>query len=301
MKQRTLLSISKANAFLAVLAIPGTAVIFSIFEYVKLKVLHFEQIGNGADSLGLAYGGIIIAILGIHLFSIATVILINKLLKKVTFTSGIIFFLLVISSIFILADVRLLQDIGHEYEAGMDTRGEWLFLYITHTLHGLTMVCTALLFVFKMKQLKTTENPEIQIKEEIIFVSAQHIGILCGAFGIAAIVVSLLIPVPLDMLRQIVIPFGIIGILPYGLIAGIWLYQIRKEKLGNWYDEKQFLDVSKSGLAAFVSCILCMFLLYASSLVSVQLSQYITVLWFPATLFVSLLIFSTNLLILSKR
>ena len=89
-------------------------------------------------------------------------------------------------------------------------------------------------------------------------------------------------------------------VIPYAAIVVYWLVIKFRERVTEWYDEKQFQDVTKAGFISFLATIvvLAIFFVLQNTLTRFPL---ISVIWFPLYFFIALLIFSGYILYLSKR
>ena len=47
-------------------------------------------------------------------------------------------------------------------------------------------------------------------------------------------------------------PFYVLFLLPYALTASVWVAERKKERIGEWYDEKQWRDLTLAALATLV-------------------------------------------------
>jgi quinol-cytochrome oxidoreductase complex cytochrome b subunit len=87
---------------------------------------------------------------------------------------------------------------------------------------------------------------------------------------------------------------------PYGLIVAYWFILKGKGRLADWYDEKQWRDVTRAGFTTLLLMIPVMFFFFlAVSLRNEHYSQQIT--WFPMFLFSALLFFSLFTLVSYRR
>ncbi len=89
-------------------------------------------------------------------------------------------------------------------------------------------------------------------------------------------------------------------IVPYAAIVIYWLVIKIRERVTEWYDEKQFQDVTKAGLVSFLSsiAILAIFFVIQNTFSKFPL---LSVIWFPLYFFIALLVFSGTILYFSKK
>ncbi|MHB1377133.1 MAG: hypothetical protein ACYCXB_06895, partial [Candidatus Humimicrobiaceae bacterium] len=78
-----------------------------------------------------------------------------------------------------------------------------------------------------------------------------------------------------------------------------WLIIKVRERVAEWYDEKQFQDVTKAGFVSFLSsiAILAVFFVFQNTCKY----QLLSVIWFPLYFFMALLIFSGAILHFNKK
>jgi hypothetical protein len=87
--------------------------------------------------------------------------------------------------------------------------------------------------------------------------------------------------------------------LPYAIAVLYWFFTKRKKKPADWYDEKQFLDISRGALVSLIVTITLTVGLFL--IVTLKIMQFNLVLLFPIYLFVMEFCFSGSTLYLSKR
>lgn len=92
----------------------------------------------------------------------------------------------------------------------------------------------------------------------------------------------------------ILIPFYCLILIPYGLTVLYWLLMRLRDNPTDWYDEKQWRDISKAGLTTLLLSIPGLALLFLSS-------QPIGPYWFPHYLFMILFLISGSTLFFSKK
>jgi hypothetical protein len=87
--------------------------------------------------------------------------------------------------------------------------------------------------------------------------------------------------------RQFVflVPFYLLILVPYGLTAFSWLLLKRREKPADWYDEKQWQDMTKAALVTLVLSLLGMGVL-------LLFPKPLGLFWFPHYVFLTLFLFS---------
>jgi hypothetical protein len=149
------------------------------------------------------------------------------------------------------------------------------------------------------------EKAELVLKDDSIFINAQYIGILSGVSGLVLISVfaylySTLYPLPIWAAKAGILITSLIAVIPYILIVFYWLIIKLREKTGEWYDEKQFQDITRASLVTLVSSIIVMTAIFLVQYY-VTGSDFIVLTWFPFYIFLVLLLFSSSTLYFSKR
>ena len=272
---------------------------FIAFEYIRHKMINFEEIGENLDTLGiLIHIGLLVFLL-FHICAILSIVFQLKFFEKAGILRAISFFVGIISFLLIFSDSAMLHDIGNEYKPGWEVPGEWTILYICHIIHGVFHILTFILNISTLLALRTQYQPESAFKDEAVFITAQYVGILCGITGLASVFVYMPLQVPLWILKRILNVFSTIIFVPYGLIAFYWLIMKRKEKIKEWYDEKQFRDITKASLITLILSMPCMAVMYLSNYIKTD--AVTGVLWFPFYVFLMLLLFSGSTLYYSKK
>jgi hypothetical protein len=103
-------------------------------------------------------------------------------------------------------------------------------------------------------------NPGVPARDEIVFVVSQYAGIICG------------------------------------LIVSYWLILRLKGRMREWYDEKQWRDITRTGFTTLLMRVPSPVFFFAAC--SLSGKHYATAcLWFPFALFLILLLFSFFILL----
>ncbi len=249
------------------------------------------------------YAGIsLILIIFFHLSAIFTIILKLKAVVRESIFLSFIFFISIISLIMVFGDFALIGDIVKEYNAGLPgIESEFAILYFSQFLH-LLFYCLIIIFIIlnnRVKKLPGQSDAEVPLKDEAIFINAQYIGIFTGVLGLA-ILVSLSIFSPLWAIKKGIVTVCAVLVIPYAAIVIYWLVIKIRERVTEWYDEKQFQDVTKAGLVSFLSSIVILAIFFV---IQNTLSKFplLSVIWFPLYFFIALLIFSGTILYFSKK
>jgi hypothetical protein len=286
------------SLILGIISTAGLFYNFFTYEIIRPKTLAFEPLGTTETYMIFIWISMLIAFL-FHFSAFITSFFRFQYLKKTTLPGMITLFLCIISFVGLVGDWALLNDIGKEYKLGIATNSEWNTLYLLLLAHGLFYVFMFGLLIQTFKALKQPEPSDEAIKDEIIFTIAQYVGIICGSIGLGFTFAILIIPVANWMLKYLILFYCPFFIFPYGLIVLYWLLLKRKEKISEWYDEKQWQDVTKAGWLTLLLSIPGLGLLYLINLVQSQSAA--TVLWFPYYLFLILLLFSGGTLYFGRQ
>ncbi len=272
---------------------------FLVFSYLKPKMVALQDIGEPVELLSILLGVGLIVSFVFHISAILAILLQLRLFKKADVFRALALFTGVISCLLLRSDFALLGDIFKEYKHGMVAVGEWNILYINHTIHGIFLIMTVLLNITAILRLKTYLWSETIVKEESVYFAAQYIGIACGIMGLSSFFLNCLLHLPLQLFMGLSITLSGVVLAPYCLIIFYWFLIKRKEKVGEWYDEKQFADIAKSSLNTMAVSIPCMAVVFALSFLGIE--SILSALWFPFYVFVSLLLFSGSALYYSTK
>jgi hypothetical protein len=195
----------------------------------------------------------------------------------------------------------LITDIIKEYKAGIPgIESEFVTLYFSQFLH-LLFYCLIIVFIIlnnKEKRLAGKSSAEVSLKDEAIFINAQYIGIFTGVLGLA-IMSALSIFSPLWAIKKGIVVVCAVLVIPYIAIVIYWLIIKIRERVSEWYDEKQLQDVTKAGLVSFLSSIAILAIFFISQ--NIFKFPLLNVIWFPIYFFIALLIFSGVILYFSKK
>lgn len=256
-----------------------------IYILYKLNYNLLEVIDkNTIDYIGLVG---YLFIIFFHLISILFIIVhfrhfkFLNLLRIISLITGII-------SLFAIGAEKILFDeIAREYAIGWEVAGEIIILEILLFMN-ITFCLLMFTLIFKTLTYPQKNNVNGRVKDETIFTLAQYMGIISGIMGILHTIKLTSMQVNTNKF-WIYLPFYFLFILPYIITVTYWLIMKMKEKIVDWYDEKQLKDVLKSSLTTLTLSIpgMTFFLLIA---------QHSTFYWFPYYLFLILLIFSSSTL-----
>jgi hypothetical protein len=184
----------------------------------------------------------------------------------------------------------MIDEVAKEYSLGVHG-GEFMILNFAYVINAL-FTSLIFLFVLRTSRLTDLDNKKNKSVDERIFTIAQCMGILSGILGLLLTFGIMWRNFPLDKL-WIFIPFFVLFFTPYALAVLYWLSLKRKQRITDWYDEKQLQDILKSSLATLLLSVpgiaLFVFLFHPAS-----------VFFFLYYLFYVLLLFSVSTLYFYK-
>ena len=300
--KKLLVSSEKVTLSFSIISI--LAFIYNFILYIRIEMVTINLgLLNTLISKTEIYAGIsIILIIIFHFSAILMIILKLKAVVRESIFLSFIFFISIISLIMVFGDFALITDIIKEYNAGLPgIESEIAVLYSSQFLH-LLFYCLIIIFIILNNRVKKRTNrydAEVPLKDEAIFINAQYIGIFTAALGLA-ILASLSIFSPLWAIKKGIVAVCAVLVIPYAAIVIYWLVIKIRERVTEWYDEKQFQDVTKAGFVSFLSsiAILAIFFVIQNTLSKFPL---LSVIWFPLYFFIALLIFSGAILYFSKK
>jgi len=298
--------IEKITLVFAVISIGGFICTSVVFELLRRRVVSGIDIPAFLDKISLpaffAYALFFI----FHLLAILTVILQLKFFKMESFFRSFVFFASTMSLLMLFGDYALLSDISKEYMFGFPR--EFYILFLSQGLHIVFSVSLLALIlrsakpgahIEEGKEGKIPGEEQIVLKDEATFINSQYVGILTGVSGIIVVSVAA-IYTELWVLWKGIIVISIIMAVPYAAIVLYWLILKSREKLTEWYDEKQFQDLAKSGIIALVVSMITLAILYGFQY-AFKNPDLASLIWFPLYFFLVLLLFSATTLFFNKR
>jgi len=291
------------NATLAFCLISLCGLVFNIvfYEMLRDKINKFKDIIVISDKLEIIAAIIFILFFIFHISAIISLISQLKFFKRESLLRSFSFFISIISLLMIFGDFALLSDISKEYLHGIyeGIAGEFFILYLSQGLHLLFMILVIVLVGLSKKEIRKNPAKKIVLKDESIFINTNYIGILCSISGLLILII-LSIFMPLWAIRKGIIILTSMIILPYIIIAVYWLITKVREKIGEWYDEKQYQDITKASLFTLASSVVLLAVIFAFQYWAAGF-DLLDVIWFPAYLFTTMLIFSSSTIFLSKK
>ena len=189
-----------------------------------------------------------------------------------------------IFSLFVIAGEKVMIDeIAREYRLGADI-SELYLLDLGYSLNAVFSLVMGLLLVKTLTLSQENSGKKI-LQDEKIFIVAQIMGIVSGIMGLFLTFALIGQKIPLEKI-WVYIPFYILFLIPYGLAVFYWLLLKRKQKINEWYDEKQFQDILKASLVTMLLSIPGMLVLL---FIKVPHSIY----WFLYFIFLVIFLFSS--------
>jgi len=294
--KRVVKFLSLLSLILGVLSLVWLFYDLVLYNKLKVAILEFAELGK-LEQLGefvwLSYMYFFI----FHILANGTLVMQSRYFRKIKAVNVATLMLGVVSFLCLFGDWAILGDIGKEYEAGLDTLGEWKILYIFLGIHTVfILLVTAIAAGVAWGRGVPDADKASERKDEMVFTLAQFIGIVCGLIGIAWTFMALVISKNVEVSVYHSVSTTVLILLPYGIVVIYWLSLKLKERMAEWYDEKQWRDVTRAGFTTLLVCI-PVFGLFFFAVTVRQLSYSATLLWFPFTLFVILFLFSLFTLI----
>jgi len=300
---KRLLKISN-NTTLVLCSISTAGLIFTNTFFLMLRnmIIYMGDVGSFIDKFSIPVVAIYVIFGFFHLSAIFTLILQLNFFKRDNFLRAFLFFTGTTSLLMLFGDFALLSDISKEYVFGLP--GELNILFFSQALHFIFYILMIVLLV-STRKLVRKGGEEIVLKDDSIFINAQYIGILSGVSGLILVTIFSLMylavyPLPLWAAKAGIVVTSLIAIIPYILIVFYWLVIKLKERISEWYDEKQYQDITKASLVTLTASIIIMTVIF---IIQYFLStfDFINITWFPFYIFLVLLLFSSSTLYFSKK
>ena len=219
--------------------------------------------------------------------------------KNESFMGAAAFVIGFFSLFLLVVDAIMLSDIGHEYMVGHDISGEWKMVFAGHTVHAFFAALMLIQCYATDRMLTRHTEITVAMKDEAFFLAVNQIGIISAILGFICLLLPGWSGVPKPYLGSLLFLLCVVLLIPYGLAAGCWFFTKRKERPADWYDEKQFSDVSRAALFTLLITVFIALIVYF--LLSFKIIVIDLALWLPEYLLLTLLIFSGSTLYMTKR
>ncbi len=300
---KRLLKISN-NTTLVLCSISIAGLIFTNTFFLMLRnmIIEMGDVENFMDKFSIPVAAVYVIFGFFHLSALLTLILQLNFFKRDNFLRAFLFFTGITSLMMLFGDFALSSDISKEYVFGLP--GEFNILFFSQALHFIFYILMIVLLASTRKSVRKG-GEEIVLKDDSIFINAQYIGILSGVSGLVLVTTFSLMyltvyPLSLWAIKAGIIVTSLIAIIPYILIVFYWLIIKLKERISEWYDEKQYQDITKASLVTLVASIIIMTVIFIIQYFLIAF-DFITITWFPFYIFLVLLMFSSSTLYFSKK
>ena len=160
------------------------------------------------------------------------------------------------------------------------------------------------MLLISSRKLAGKKGEEIVLKDDSIFINAQYIGILSGISGLVLITIFSTFflrfyDLPVWAIKSGILMSSLIAVIPYILIVFYWLIIKLREKTREWYDEKQYQDITRSSLVALMMSVIFLLIVFIMQYIFVDF-ELLNFIWFPFYFFFILLLFSSTTLFFNK-
>lgn len=300
---KRLLKISNnTTLILCSISIAGLIFTNTFFLMLRKMIIEMGDVESFINKFSIPVTAVYIIFGIFHISAVLTLILQLNFFKRDNFLRAFLFFTGTTSVLMLFGDFALLSDISKEYVFGLP--GEFNILFFSQALHFIFYILMIVLLASTGKSV-IGDGREIVLKDDSIFINAQYIGILSGASGLVLVSIfslmySTLYPLPLWAAKAGIIITSLMAIIPYILIVFYWLIIKLRERISEWYDEKQYQDITKASLVTLIASIIIMTVIFLIQYF-VSSFDFITITWFPFYIFLVLLLFSGSTLYFSKK
>ncbi len=251
--------------------------------------------GPGHDLLGL---GLLVTFLA-HLVLLATILVVIRTVNQVRLLASTSLLLCSASTVFLLLDWACFHDIVKELPAGIDISGELSVLRLGLAVHYVYLLCQIALSVSFLSGLKNLPIGKSTRSGEDLFNAVHALGFVCACVGLTITAKMSGLHIPAKAWQWSVLPVLAVVFLPYVFVFLSWLYRARKEADSGLMDEKQKADLFKAGTTTWIASMPITVGLFAVAYGD-PFGPW-SVLWLPAHLFSSLLVFSAGTLFFFRR
>lgn len=281
------------NVIAAVLAVGSLGWLiydFVIYSFLHSKMLQLEPLTPADEKLGIRIWFGLLIFLVAHITAWIAIAGQFQFFRKATLLRVLALVLSIISCVFILNDIACLSDIGKEYQEGLEVEFEWTWLYWSSFLHGFFFIAMMANLIEAWMHQRRLSAETAALKDEVVFIVVHCVGVICGGIGLLSAYATF-IETRTHAILQYTFPLMFaLTLIPYAFLSGYWLIMKIKERPKEWYDEKQFRDISRAGLITMFATIPFLAFLYISNY-NPPLGP-IHILWFPFYLYFVIFIFS---------
>ncbi|MEA2016701.1 MAG: hypothetical protein U9O59_08415 [Actinomycetota bacterium] len=234
--------------------------------------------------------------------NITTLVLKLNFFKRDNFLRSFLFFTGVVSFFMLFRDSALASDISKEYIFGLPD--EFIIFFVSQALYFIFYILMVVLLISGLKS-KCSEGGEKVLKDDSIFINAQYIGILSGVSGLMLIIIFSLLytnvyPIPSWAVDAGIVAISLIAVIPYILIVLYWLIIKIRERTGEWYDEKQYQDITRASLITLIASVVITAGIFITQFF-MEAFNFFNEIWFPFYVFLVLMLFSSCTLYFNKR
>ena len=290
-----------ANGFAFFFAL--VAIGWLIYDFVGFGILHpktraLEPLTSFDEILGNSvWLGLVIFLL-FHIAGFIAVAAQVRYFRKASALGIIAFIAGVASCVMLLGDFACIHDIFDEYTKHGQAEGEWSVLYTIAEIRSVLFSIIIANLIEALVRRRKIQADEKALKDEALFTLVHCVGAFCGIVGLFFANAAFMSPIVHPLLYYTFPILFVLTLIPYGLLAGYWLVTKLKERPADWYDEKQFQDISKAGLLSMFATIPFMAVIYFLNYNAPK--GPIEILWFPFCLYFVLLVFSLTSLYFSR-
>ncbi len=299
---KRLLKISNNTTLvLCSISIAGLVFTNTFFLMLRDKIINMGDVESFMDKFSIPVVVVYFIFIFFHLSAMLTLILQLNFFKRDNFLRAFLFFTGITSLLMLFGDFALASDISKEYIFGLP--GEFNILFFSQALHFIFYILMIVLLVLARKSVRK-EHEEVVLKDDSIFINAQYIGILSGISGLILITIFSFLyltvyPLPSWAVDAGIIVISLIAVIPYILIVFYWLIIKLREGISEWYDEKQYQDITRASLVTLIASIIVMAAIFVVQYF-VRAFNIMSEIWFPFYIFLVLLLFSASTLYFNK-
>ena len=300
---RRLMKISNNTALiLCSISIAGLISTNIFFLILRNMIINMGEVESFMNKFSIPVAAVYLVFGFFHLSAIFTLILQLNFFKRDNFLRAFLFFSGIISLLMLFGDFALASDISKEYVFGLPD--EFNILFFSQVIHFVFCILMIVLLISTGKSARR-ESEEIVLKDDSIFINIQYIGILSGISGLVLLTVFstlylLVYSLPLWAVKAGIIVLSLLAMIPYVLIAFYWLIMKLRERITEWYDEKQYQDIARSSIVSLMVSIVFLLVVFIMQYILGNF-ELLDLVWFPLYFFFILLLFSSTTLFFNKR